>query len=116
MPDMTDPGNDTRLVDVKGRTIVVKQLKDAQLLLMRRDAARMMQDSVPNDEKVEAGGWILEAFESAIVQPDDHAYVLSLMRKGELELVDFLGFLSAFTETEPKKATVRRGRPPRKLA
>lgn len=112
---MTDPGNDTRLVDVKGRTVVVKQLKDAQLLLMSRDAQLLIKDDVTPAAKVEAGGWILDTFESAIVQAEDRAYVLKLVRQGELELKDFLGFLTAFQEPEvAKKPVVRRGRPPRK--
>jgi len=110
---MTDPGNETRLVDVKGRTIVVKQLKDAQLLLMSRDAQLLAKDDVEPAAKVQAGAWILDAFESAIVQAEDKAYVLGLVRKGELELKDFLAFLTAFGETEVKKPVVRRGRPPR---
>lgn len=111
---MTDTGTDTRIVDVKGRAIVVRQLKDAQLLLMGRDAAILQKGDVAPQRKLEVAGYILDIFESAIVQPDDHAYIMDLTRRGELELRDFLGFLSAFHDDEPApepKPVVRRGRP-----
>lgn len=113
---MTDTGVQTRLVDVKGRTIVVKQLKDAQLLLLGRDAKRLDDDKVSATEKLTLAGGILDIFESTIVQAEDRDYVLQLTRQGELELQDFLTFLSAFAEEEkPKPVAVRRGRP-RKLS
>jgi hypothetical protein len=109
-----DPGTQTRIVDVKGRSIVVRQLKDAQLILMGRDAATLSKPNVEPGRKLEVAGYIMDTFESTIVQPDDKAYVISLIRQGELELQDLLGFMTAFNEdAAPKKATVRRGRPPR---
>lgn len=112
---MTDTATDTRVVDVKGRAIVVRQLKDAQLLLMSRDANLLTRADVSGGEKLKAAGWILETFESAIVQPDDKEYVLTLLRQGQVELADLIKFLSAFAETETApKPVVRRGRPPRK--
>jgi hypothetical protein len=111
---MTDTATDTRLIEVKGRTIVVRQLKDAQLLLMSRDAAILGKEDVPGGEKLQAAGWILDTFESVIVQQEDKDYILGLIRKGDVELMDLLGFVSAFSEPEvAPKPVVRRGRPPR---
>jgi hypothetical protein len=80
--------------------------------LMSRDAALLQNPGVANDVKLQAGGWILDAFESVIISEEDKAYVLLLMRMGELELTDFIQFLHAKDE-EPQKPVVRRGRPPR---
>lgn len=111
---MTDTNTDTRIVDIKGRPVVVRQLTDAQLILMGRDASTLSREDVPGARKLEAAGFIMDMFESAIVQVTDRAYVMDLTRKGELEMQDFLGFLSAFKEAEPAvKPVVRRGRPPR---
>lgn len=112
---MTDTGVDTRLVPIKGREIVVKQLTDAQLVLMGRDASMLERTELDDRRKLRAAGDIMDMFESAIVQQVDRDYVFSLVRKGELELKDFLEFLTAFApEPEVKKPAVRRGRPPRK--
>lgn len=111
---MTDNAPETRLVDVKGRTIVVKQLKDAQLLLMSRDQKVLEDPKVDDRTKLNVAGGVLDMFESVIVQAEDRAYVLALTRAGELELGDFVAFLSAFRvekEAEPVKPVVRRGRP-----
>lgn len=115
---MADKEIDTRLVDVKGRSIVVKQLKDTQLLLMGRDAEVLDNPDADGRRKLRAAGYILDMFETAIVQQFDREYVMGLARSGDLELADFLGFLSAFEEkpAEEKKPVVRRGRPPRKSA
>jgi hypothetical protein len=112
---MTDPEANIRLVDVKGRNVSIKRLTDAQLLLMSRDAALLQKEGIENAVKLQAGAWILDAFESVILSEDDKAYVTLLMRTGDLTLTDFIGFLSAFGE-EPEKPVVRRGRPPRKSA
>lgn len=109
-----DPGTDTRIVDVKGRAIVVRQLKDAQLMLLGRDAALLQKANILPSKKVEVAGYVMDAFESTIVQEDDKDYVFGLIRQGELEMTELIKFMSAFHEEEaPKKAAVRRGRPPR---
>lgn len=108
-----DPGTETRIVDVKGRQVVVRSLKDAQLILMGRDATLLQKPNISGEKKLEASNYILETFESVIVQPEDVGYVHSLMRKGEIELSDLLSFMTAFHEEAPKKPAVRRGRPPR---
>lgn len=112
---MTDPGTTTRTVDVKGRSIVVRQLKDAQLIIMGRDLLRMEEATTSPREKLEIAGYIMDMFESAIVEDADRKYVLHLTRLGEVELADYLGFLQAFRD-EPNRATKRaaavRGRRP----
>jgi predicted lysophospholipase L1 biosynthesis ABC-type transport system permease subunit len=107
---MTDPEANIRVVDIKGRNVSIKPLTDAQLLLMNRDAQLLQKDSVPSAAKLQAGAWILDAFESVIISEDDKAYVTLLMRTGDLTLTDFVSFLSAFSD-EPVKPVVRRGRP-----
>jgi hypothetical protein len=93
-------------------------LKDAQLLLLGRDARQLEDPKISNKDKLSIASGVLDMFESAIVQPSDHAYVLDLTRKGELELSDFLAFLTAFEdkEAEAPKPVVRRGRPRKSVA
>lgn len=117
---MTDNGTETRLVPIKGRTVVVKQLTDAQLLLLTRDVRILDDEKTPNRDKMNVAAGVLDMFESTLVQPSDRDYVLDLTRKGELELKDFVNFLTVFTEepapVEPAKPVVRRGRPRKTVA
>jgi hypothetical protein len=114
---MTNPEADIRLVDVKGRKISVRQLKDAQLILMGRDAKTLGDENADQRRRFNAAAYIMDAFESAIVTDQDKDYVLDLTRKGQLEISDFQEFLSVFhTEPTEVKKPVRRGRPPRKSA
>lgn len=117
MGDMTDNAPETRLVDIKGRIVVVKQLKDAQLLLLGRDAKKLDDPNVDARTKMEVSSGVLDMFESAIVQLADREYVMGLARRGEIELKDFLEFLTVFSENaEPAKPVVRRGRPRKSVA
>ncbi len=105
---------ETRTVDVKGRFVTVKRLNEAQLIMVARDAELLQRDDVEPRRKLQTAGYIMDVLESAIVTDEDRDYVLRLARKGELDLVDLIGFLSSFTDTEvvaPKKNVVRRGRP-----
>lgn len=113
---MTDTGTETRIVSVAGRAIVVRKLKDAQLVLMSRDATLLGKEGVLAGRKLEAAGRIMDMFESLIVQEADKDYVMEQVVQGKLELDDFKGFVSAFQEPESEevKPVVRRGRPPRK--
>jgi hypothetical protein len=108
--------NDTRLVEINGRTIVVRELKDAQLVLLARDAARLEDVTVSNRDKLSLAGGIMDMFESVIVQQQDKDFVLAETRAGRTELATFLGFLTSFQEADAPKVTVKRGRPPRKAA
>lgn len=114
-----DPGKETRLVSIKGKSIVIKKLTDAQLIIMGRDIARIEDDKLDPAAKLVAAGYIMDMFESAIVQGDDRDYVKGLARQGEIDLPDFLSFLSSFQATDEAtpvaKPVVRRGRTPRKV-
>lgn len=104
-----------RPVDVKGRKINVRRLRDAQLLLLLRDAENMRREDVSLERKLKSGGYIMDIFESAIVEDADKDYVLRLVRQGDLEILDLTGMLSTFAEDEqdapvPAKV-VKRGRP-----
>jgi len=111
---VVDPGTETRLVEIKGRPIVVRQLKDAQLALMVREGRLLQRASTDTARKVAALGHIMDLFESAVVQPEDIDYIIQLNINGKLELADMFGFITAFkAEPEPAHPVARRGRPPR---
>ena len=89
-PTSPDPGRETRLIDIKGRLITVRQLKDA--------ISRMF-----------------DILESAIVQQEDKDYLTALNVAGDLEITDLMVFISSFNEPQAaEKPKVRRGRPPLK--
>ena len=110
-PDMTtpeDPGNETRIVEVKGRNIVVRQLNDAQLLLMGREARLAGREDTDPGRRLAGVGRIFDILESAVVQEEDREYLLDLTVAGNLRLSDLMTFITAFSD-EPKPK-VRRGR------
>lgn len=109
-PNGGDPGTETRLVDLKGRMVVVRELKDAQQLLIQREAKVLQGDEAGKERKVTAVANIYDILESVIVQPEDLDYLTRLNVKGELELKDMMGFITVFGEEQKPK--VRRGRPP----
>lgn len=107
MTDSEDPGKDTRLVPVKGRNVVVRQLNDAQLLLLGREARLAAKDDTEQSRRLAAVGRIFDLLESAVVQMEDKDYLMDLTVSGDLELKDMMGFITAFGEP---KQRVRRGR------
>lgn len=113
-PTSPDTGRETRVVDVKGRPIVVRQLKDTQVLFLNREAILLSQGGLA-DERIRAGmRRVLDVLESQVVQAIDREYLLDLVALGDLELHDLMGFIKAFKEDEPEpeKPKVRRGRRP----
>lgn len=116
IPAMTnppDPGRETRIVDVRGKNIVVRMLTDAQLLLMAREARLAQAPDSESNRRLVAISRIFDILETAIVQDSDREYCLDLAIKGDLTLGDMLGFINAFTDEEAKPR-VRRGRAPTK--
>lgn len=109
-PNGAEAGIQTRLVDLKGRMVVVRELKDAQQLLIQREAKVLQGDEAGKDRKVSAVANIYDILESVIVEPEDLDYLTRLNVKGELELKDMMAFVTVFGEEEKPK--VRRGRPP----
>jgi hypothetical protein len=109
MADSEDPGKETRLVPVKDRNIVVRQLNDAQLLLLGREARLAAKEDTDQNRRLASVGRIFDLLESAVVQEEDREYLMDLTVKGDLELKDMLGFITAFGEGE-QKPRVRRGR------
>lgn len=104
-----DPGKDTRIVDVRGRNVVVRQLTDAQLVLLAREARLSAKDDTDPNRRMAGVGRIFDILESQIIQEEDREYLMDLTVSGQLELKDMMGFISAFGEPEAKPR-VRRGR------
>jgi hypothetical protein len=111
MADSEDPGKETRLVDVRGRNIVVRQLNDAQLLLLGREARLAGREDTDNARRLSGVARIFDILESAVVQEEDREYLMDLTVQGDLQLKDMLDFISVFGEPE-QKPRVRRGRRP----
>lgn len=109
-----DTGRETRLLEIKGRHVVVRALKDTQILLLAREAQILTRKDVDKNRIMQGVTRLMDILESAIVQDMDRDYVTDLTIRGELELSDLMGVLTAFrdvqTAAEPKPA-VRRGRP-----
>lgn len=110
MTSPNDSGNDTRVVEVRGRSIVVRDLKDAQFMLMAREARLAQKEDIDPQRRMSSVARIFDILESAIVQEVDREYVLDLAVKGELSLGDMIGFINAF-DRDDEKPKVRRGRP-----
>jgi hypothetical protein len=110
-----DPGRDTRVINVKGRSIVVRQLLDAQAILMMREARTLQRDDVDIDRKFKGVERLFNILETAIVQQDDRDYLTDLIVAGQLELRDLMDVVTIFSEEETKPK-VRRGRPAKRAS
>ena len=109
-----DPGRQTRIVDIKGRQVVVRELLDAQLGLLVREAHAMkrMGEDIDPARAQRSMDLIMRTIGSAIVQQEDREWLDDLIVDGELALKDLTTVLKAFKEDpEPVKPVVRRGRP-----
>ena len=113
-PTPGDNGRETRIVEVQGRSIVVRQLIDLQLMYLNRYANILRGGDAKADEAMSLVGKMLNILESGVVQADDRDYLESLAIEGKLEMKDMMDFITAFGE--PEKPKVRRGRPPVKRA
>jgi hypothetical protein len=112
-PASEDKGRETRIVDVKGRSIVVRQLLDAQMLFMAREGEVLQDPDVPIARKMKGMRRLFDALESQVVQDEDREYLMDLISTGNLELKDLMSFVSAFVDQdEVEKPKVRRGRRP----
>lgn len=108
-----DSGRETRVVLVRDRSIVVRQLIDTQMLLLAREAKILQRDDVTTERKMDGIDRMFRVLESAIVQEADRTYLDELMLDGKLDLRELLSFVSAFNEEEvDAKPKVRRGRAP----
>lgn len=105
-----DSGAETRVVDVRGRNIVVRELLDAQLLLLAREARLAQNPDTEPQRRLAAVGRIFDMLESAVVQESDRDYLLDLVVQRNLALSDMTSFVSAFGDTQEQKPRVRRGR------
>jgi hypothetical protein len=117
IPAMTsppDPGKETAIVDVRGRNVVVRQLTDAQLLLLAREARLAQQPDTDAQRRLNAASRIFNILETAIVQEEDREYIMDLTVEGTLTLSDLTAFISVFGDEEDEKPKVRRGRAPSK--
>lgn len=109
-----DPGRDTRIVEIKGRQVVVRQLKETQMLLLARDSQLVQREHVDGVRRLAAVARMLDILESAIVQPEDLSYITDLQVSGDLEIKDLFSVITAFaSEANAPKTAVRRGRPPK---
>ena len=108
----SDGGRDTRVVPVKGKSIVVRQLTDMQQMLMLREA-KLLQGDADVKRKLDGIERIFNMLESMVIQQMDREFLIDQMVAGELEMADIMGFITAFAPDEEEKPKVRRGRPPR---
>ena len=107
-----DPGHETRPVKIKDRQVETRKLKDAQLLLMNREAQLVTRTDLPMDRRLKGAATLMDLLESAIVQESDRQWLTDLNVKGELELTDLMEILTVFGDDKAdEKPVVRRGRP-----
>lgn len=116
MTNPPDPGKETRLVDVRGKSVVVRMLTDAQYLLLARESRVAQGADTPDERRLTSIARVFDILETAIVQEEDREYCIDLAVKGDLTLGDMLGFIDAFVTEDGEKPKVRRGRPPTKRA
>jgi hypothetical protein len=116
-----DPGRElapverkTRSVEVNGRSIVIRELVDTQVMLLAREAKILQRDDVSADRKIDGIDKMFSILESVVVEPEDRFYLEGLMVLGELDLRELVSFVTSFETGDEKPVRVRRGRAPAK--
>lgn len=105
-----DPGRRTQVVDIKGHSIVVRELMDLQIVHIMRYARILQSPNVSTDDKMEAVDQMLTILHNAVVQESDLAILVEAEKRGDVTISDMLGFLNGFQSDVPAKPVVRRGR------
>lgn len=106
-----DTGRKTQIVDVRGRSIVIRQLVDTQMFLLARWSRLLQRDDIEGDAKLELIDRMFTVLESVVVQEVDRAFLTDLMTAGDLDLRELISFVTAFNgEDAPAAPKVRRGR------
>lgn len=110
-----DPGRETKIIDMHGRNVVIRQLQDTQVMLLAREAKILQRDDIGVDRKLDGIDRMLAILESVVVQPEDRKFMQDLMTAGDLDLSELVSFVTVFQDdSEQKPARVRRGRAPAK--
>lgn len=111
---MAEEAVETRTIPILDRKVEVRQLNDAQIMLLGREAARLSRGGQEGRDAVLSAARILDLLEQTLVQQEDRDWLVQQMTEGAVEMKDLLPTLSAFSEEAPKTGPVRRGRPVRK--
>lgn len=114
-PDPAIPDNEareTRVVDIKGRTMVIRALRETQLLSLNHEARILQREDIDGDRKMKGMERMFKTLLSVVAQPSDREYLEDLMAEGELDLRELTTFATSFfNEPEEQAPKVRRGRP-----
>ncbi len=106
-----DPGRETKVIDLKGRSVVVRKLIDTQMLLLAREAKLLQRDDATGQQKLDSVDRMYRILQSALAQPSDRDYMEELIVTGDLDLRELMGFVTVFGEDSgDPKPKVRRGR------
>lgn len=103
-----------RAIPVHGRDILVKPVKDVQLVQMNHEVAITQSSNADNVRKMKAVDRIHRILLSVVIEDADKDFIEDLMADGELKMEDLLEFISAFNDEKVPKKAVRRGRPVRR--
>lgn len=109
---MTTPLDDnlrqTKVLSFGGRSIVVKQLTELQMMHLGRYSSILSSDEVETKEKLDCMKRMLNILHSCVAEQSDLDFLIQLEETGEVSLTDMLGFAQREAPAEPVR--VQRGR------
>lgn len=105
---MTDPGKKTEIIEVLGRSIVVRELTEGQMMVLSRYADQASSDRTDPRTKVGAVSKMLSVLEQAVVQEEDREFLEEQMILGNLDLGAMTRVVSVFQEAKPTNRAGRR--------
>jgi hypothetical protein len=115
-----DPGEETRIIPVGGRQVVVRKVTDAQRILLMRLVRNIVDlegspDTAASNKAMKNVAKILDIIDSTVVQESDWDHIEKLIITRKLDMKELVGVVTAFNEEQPtQRPVVRRGRPPKK--
>jgi hypothetical protein len=114
MTETQDSGRETRLVTISGRTIVIRQLVDTQIVHLNRHSRILQKADIDIPTKLDSVDRMFTILHSMVADSNDLAFLVEQEEAGEIELKDLLAFIKVFGDDTEEKPKVRRGRPPTK--
>jgi hypothetical protein len=112
---MTEPTPDevarkTQIVSVGGRSIVIRELTELQMMHLGRYANILQHGDVATNAKLEAVEKMLNILHACVANEQDRALLVAAEEAGEVSLTDLVSFVKTSQAEEEPKPAVRRGR------
>jgi len=109
-PTPDEAGRKTQIVSVGGRSIVIRELTELQMMHLGRYANILQREDIATAVKLEAVEKMLNILHACVANEKDRELLVAAEEAGEVTLSDLVAFVKSSQAEEEPKPAVRRGR------